>query len=790
MTIVKPEKKDVFAIDVSVRNRCHRPIVAACVLLCSIYVSPAMAMDVTYTGNSADLQTIPSRFGRYSSHIDALFPGTGTPINNNNSVSVNVAAGGTNPSFVFGGMSNDEDAISGSNRVEIIKGTVLNDVIGGLTLSSPISPLNNIYSDTINNDVIMGSGTDVRSVYGGSSTAAHFPGSTGAVNSSSNNNRVSLTGTNVREEVYGGYVSAAGQGSGQVTARAENNTVVIGANSTVNDNIYGGFVDASEIGTHNMVTLASGNKVTITGGSTANLNVMGGYAKVQTFGSGTIDVTAANNTVTIENAHLNGNIYGGIVLGDTQTLPKTTAKAIGNTVNISGNSTFSSNTSIYGGFVDFGTLGLIPTGFDVRTGNTLNVSTAGISIKKVANFESYNFWLPSSTTNNTTMIQTTDEAYLTGSSVTVKGVESSAALKSGDTVYLLKTGGLIGNPTLVNAANVSQGFSMQYDLTLSQNDNDIYATITGAHANPKTKSFLEGRLAGLALVTQGADIVANQGMASALAAAEQQEGTLNVFGTVSGGSSRYDTGSHIDLDGFSLMAGVSAKQDNLAGAVFVEGGWGSYDSHNNFSNGSVHGDGNTHYYGVGVLGKATLKNGIYFDGSARVGKTSTDYTGKNYVDSAGNQAHFKSKVTYVSAHAGIGYMTPLNSVTDLDVSAKYLWSRQGSDSVNVGNDLINFDSENSQRLRGMAKIMRKISPQLTFSGGLGYEYEFDGKAKGSVYHMYGIDSPSLEGGSGIVEIGLEYKPQNNQRLKLEAKLAGYVGQREGVSGLVRMNYAF
>lgn len=189
----------------------------------------------------------------------------------------------------------------------------------------------------------------------------------------------------------------------------------------------------------------------------------------------------------------------------------------------------------------------------------------------------------------------------------VKAIDPGVALQSGDRIYLLKTAGLTGNASLVNSANVSQGFSLQYDLAMVQDANDIYATVSGSSVNPKTKSFLEGRLAGLALVTQGADIVAGQGMSSAIAAAEQQEGRLTVFGTVSGGTSRYDTGSHIDLDGFGLMAGVSQKQDNLAGAVFVEGGWGSYDSHNNFANGSVKGDGDTHYYGVGLLGRATLK---------------------------------------------------------------------------------------------------------------------------------------------------------------------------------------
>lgn len=765
------------------------PVATACALLCALSAAPAFADNVYYTGNSADLQTVPAGYGILSSQTNALFPGTGT---DGNFVTVDVQTGGTDPSFVFGGINNQLNAFANGNRVEIIRGTVLNDASGGLTVSeSATIPATVIYAETVANEIIMGNGTNVRSVYGGNSTAKHVLNHTGAVNVFSDSNKVTLTGTTVREEVFGGFSAGAGQGSGQVTATAEDNTVVVGANSTVAGSVYGGDADVLQIGTGNLVLNASDNRVTISGGSTVNQNVFGGYGRAETYGTGTVLVTANDNTVTIADAEVNGNVYGGFVMGDSPGDLHTTVRATGNTVNITGNSTFSATTSIYGGFAGESTTGQIPPDNDVRTGNTLNFSTnAGISIKEVGNFQNYNFWLPASTTNGTTMVQTSEGADLTGSTVTIKAIDPGAVLKAGDTVYLLKTAGLTGQPVLTNSASIPQGYALQYDLTMGQNATDIYATVVGSSVNPKTKSFLEGRLAGLALVTQGADMVANQGMSSAIAAAEQQEGRLTVFGTVSGGTSRYDTGSHIDLDGFGLMAGVSGKQDNLAGAVFVEGGWGSYDSHNNFSNGSVKGDGDTHYYGVGLLGRATLKNGMYLDGSFRIGKTSTDYTGKDYLDGAGNQAHFKSKVTYVSAHAGVGYMTPLNSVTDLDVSAKYLWSRQGSDSVTVGSDPVSFDAENSQRLRGMAKVLRKVSPQLTVTGALGYEYEFDGKAKGTLYHMYSIDSPSLEGGSGLGEIGLEYKPQNNQRLSLEAKLSGYVGQREGIGGLVRMNYAF
>ena len=794
MVTKNTSKKKVRNHNANSGNR-FTPVAAACLLLCALSANTAFAADIVYSGNPGDLQTVPAGYGDVSNQPNAVFPGTGTPSESNNTVTVDVASGGTNPAYVFGGLSAQLNAVSGSNQVDIVKAVIWNDVNGGYAYSdgtsgTPPSPANAIFAETVNNRVTIGTGTQIGgSVYGGNATAIHQTYNTGPVNVNGDSNKVTLTGVSVTKDVYGAYSYGKAAGSGSVSAGGEFNEVAIN-DSTVGGNVYGTSARATQNGTGNSTASASDSKVTVSG-STVNGSVYGGSAFAEGFSpTGLVNTTASNNIVTISNATVNGDIYGGFVEGLSPVDNTVTNNATGNTVNISGNSTFSTNTSIYGGFADTNVSGTVPTGTSVFTGNTLNVATSGISVKKVGNFENYNFMLPSSTTNGTVMIQTSEGADVTGSKVAVTSVAPGVAFASGDKVYLLKTAGLTGSATLTDASNVSQGYSLNYDLTLGQDANDIYATVTGASVNPKTKSFLEGRLAGLALVTQGADIVANQGMSSAIAAAEQQEGKLTVFGTVSGATSRYKTGSHINLDGFGLMAGVSKKQDNLAGAVFVEGGWGSYDSHNNFANGSVKGDGDTHYYGIGVLGRYSLKNGMYFDGSARVGKTSTDYTGKNYLDAAGNQAHYKSKVTYVSAHAGVGYLAPINQLTDLDVSAKYLWSRQGSDSVNVGSDPVHFDAENSQRLRGMAKVLRKMTPELTLTGGLGYEYEFDGKAKGTLYHMYSIDSPSLKGGSGIGEIGLEYKPQNNQRLSLEAKLAGYVGQREGVSGLVRLNYAF
>src|SRR5699024_5445447 len=120
----------------------------------------------------------------------------------------------------------------------------------------------------------------------------------------------------------------------------------------------------------------------------------------------------------------------------------------------------------------------------------------------------------------------------------------------------------------------------------------------------QTKAPVEGRLAAMGMVLQGADIVGGLGMARAVEATENSSG-LNLFGVLSGSMTRYETGSHVDVDGLSLMAGVARQATNsvgdFTGAWFVEGGWGNYSTHNRFDgNHKVRGSGKTDYVGTGL----------------------------------------------------------------------------------------------------------------------------------------------------------------------------------------------
>ena len=111
---------------------------------------------------------------------------------------------------------------------------------------------------------------------------------------------------------------------------------------------------------------------------------------------------------------------------------------------------------------------------------------------------------------------------------------------------------------------------------------------------------MEARAANLAFVNQRLDSILNRGFGSALAATFGPGFKFNTFGGLGGGWSRYKSGSHVDVSGLSLLAGLALGNDIPYGRItlgaFFEGGWGNYDSYNSFSNAiSVKGKGDTDY---------------------------------------------------------------------------------------------------------------------------------------------------------------------------------------------------
>ena len=82
-----------------------------------------------------------------------------------------------------------------------------------------------------------------------------------------------------------------------------------------------------------------------------------------------------------------------------------------------------------------------------------------------------------------------------------------------------------------------------------------------------------------------------------------------------------------------------------------------------------------------------------------------------------------------------------------------------------------------------------ITPEIAPYLGAAWEYEFDGKARATVYG-YDVPSPSLSGSTGIGELGLSIKPLSNSALSVDVGAQGFMGEREGVSGNLQLRYEF
>lgn len=634
---------------------------------------------------------------------------------------------------------------------------------GGAAINGNVSGGWSTGGDTVSgNAVTVNGGTVSWDVYGGVSNTGNASG-----------NSVTLNGGDVGLNVFGGLAAFG-------TGFANGNTVTVNSSYTGTLNtIYGGSTGGGD---------ALGNRVIFDGSSSASaaFGVYGGFVG----GPGTGIGNANNNTVEIRGGTVNGMVAGGSVSG--------TGSAIGNIVTITGANPLNLSGATLLGGEDFG-----GSGDDVRSGNTLNLHRQ-TTVDNLLNFEKYNFYLPSTLAAGQTMLRVSNTADLgTNANVNVGIAGGSSPLQQGNQVVLIDAGTLTGSLAKTTADGQGmQGVTLRYTFDLLMDNNQLLAMVTSVGSNPQLKALSEGRVAGHAFLNQGSDLIVGQGIYSLLAAPRYDGETgLIPFAAGQGGWSRYDTGSHVDVSGASMLAGLGWRQPVQGGeagsfllGLFFEAGWGGYDSYNSFSNyASVDGDGDISYYGGGVLGRydfAPMGPGnLYVDASFRVGRVSTDFNSSDLRDFAGNDADYDSAAAYYGAHAGLGYLWNINEQASLDFSTRYLWTNQNSDSVKVAGDRIDFDAIDSQRWRTGARFTYQINEYVAPYAGAYFDYEFDGEADASAYG-YGIDAPDLSGGTGVGELGLSLRPAPDSGFALDLGVQGYMGVREGVSGSLLLKYEF
>ena len=374
---------------------------------------------------------------------------------------------------------------------------------------------------------------------------------------------------------------------------------------------------------------------------------------------------------------------------------------------------------------------------------------------------------------------------------------ASSPLAVGDSIELIQADTLITTAGLIGTATGTgmQGVTLSYTFGISATSTDLTATVlTAPTVTKESKALSEGYVSAAALINQGADLANGKGMANAIAAAGEAWST---FGAVSGGAQRTQTGSYVDVDGVSLLAGFARQFDLAAGnataGVFAEYGNGTYDTFNRFASGVVRGHGDSHYYGGGLIGHmdfaATQTGHAYAEAMARLGAAHNSFNSADLV-SGGVAAGYDASSVYAGAGATLGYAWTLDTATTLDVSGRYLWSRLGGDTVQLTTgETVDFDAVTSQRTQLGARVSHALAGGWIPFVAAAWEHEFDGDAN-AITNGYALDAPSLRGNTGILEAGLTLKPSQTLPLSLDVGLQGFVGQREGVAGNLQAKWTF
>ena len=693
---------------------------------------------------------------------------------------------------VFGGKG---DTNSKGNSVEISEGTIKDTVYGGYAD-------NDKNGSAEKNEVAIGAGSVVEgNIYGGYATH------------NTNENKVSITnGAEVGQSVFGGFSEKADSknnevilnGASGVTANiaggvalkgnSEDNKVNI-AKSTVNMNVYGGYGAKDSIG----------NIISITDGSSVNKNVYGGYS----FKGNSMD-----NTVTIDNSTVNENVYGGYTESDGAISEKIQNNKVifKNGAKIKGD--------VYGGYDKLSKANI--------TNNTLEVVGKDNEAKSIQNFDKLNFFITKDLIANDTMLKVTDTALINNAEIKA-GVELGTKLNENDKINLITAGALkaenITTGTLTDGLiNIDKGIKV----AIGPDGNKLVGVINGTtppggggttppggggttppggggttppggggttpgagslYADADAKSPVETQSAALTMLNLGHDLLTTAGYENAALAVDgEEEGSVNPFITMSANNQKLDTGSHVDLKAWNMNLGFAKKINNNSGkliiAPVIEYGRGSYDSY--LDNGT-HGDGDAHFWGAGLMAKQLNDDGLYYEGSLRAGRMSTDYQ-----SAVAGGIKYDSDATYYAAHLGMGKVVQLNDKDTLDYYGKLFYTRQQGDKVTVGTGATyDFDATTSLRTRLGARYTHQLSEKNAFYAGLAWQHEFDGESNAIVATTLGSASapaPSMKGDTGIMELG--WRVNNSDKFELGLGVNGSVGKQKGVGFNLSLNFSF
>lgn len=501
-----------------------------------------------------------------------------------------------------------------------------------------------------------------------------------------------------------------------------------------------------------LVALADGGQVEIN-----NQTVVVSYSTVDdVYGtgivaSGNVSARINNQTIVLDNATVVGGVYDVSIKNGASTRS-------GNDVELTNSRLQLSGINEVGSISGFDTIGL-----NVTEANKMN---AVLTVKKATGgqteFDGVTIEIASDDfldSSDTYQLINVEGGKYTFKDLTVK--ESHTFI---ETTYTAD-----GDVVLGNGENLTS-------------ENNLFNNKT-VKATESSKTLAESLLGTVAFINQGAEFIADEGIAAMVDAAKL--GEVTAFGVMQGGSTHYNTGSYVDVDGVTFMAGAGLRVNpNWTMAGFVEAGWANSASHVE----GTRGDGDHEYFGVGFATRYQTDGVLYVDGSLRAGRATTEFAGRYGQDSAS----YDAKSLYMSAHVGLGALWDLNESLKLDTYARYMVTYLDDDDVSLNNrynDKLDLDSTVTHAVRAGARLLGDFNDYASWKVGAAYEHVFDGDAESAV-NSFSLDVPSLEGDTGVFELGLRIRPSLESNWAVDLGAKGYVGDREGVTGNMTVRYSF
>ncbi|MGM9581508.1 MAG: autotransporter outer membrane beta-barrel domain-containing protein [Anaerovibrio sp.] len=603
-------------------------------------------------------------------------------------------------------------------------------------------------------------------------------------------NRVTISNSTITEFVLGG--------SG---LSARNNQVIIDNSNIINpDPDYPVFTEV--YGAYAFFGTVSGNSVTISN-STAD-HIYGGKSD---FGE------VSGNSVTISNSTAD-YIYGGL---------STYGNSKDNTVNL---------VSADGGFVTVNNdVYLSALSYEIGSsaindnqGNgSLNVYGSGHKIEGnlYANNATVNFYIPAgagglTADGSNTMLEVKKTADVSDSKL-VAHLDNVSDVPLGESsITLLKAGTLKADGLATDTAVATDGLlnvDLQVNVDNANNEITAHAYTTQntepaedtVRATEDAKSPVETQISGISLINSGSDMIAGRSFGDAAAAIANSNADGNTsetgeandtngygstgssassmapFASMGGSNIRQKSGSYVDTKAWNISIGFAKEVQNSKGKLLfgpiVEYGRGSYESH--LDNGTV-GNGDSSFWGIGGIIKQSYDDGLYLEGSARIGRMNNDY----HSDDIGTGSlSYDNSATYYAMHMGAGKVVKVADRNSVDFYGKLFYTHQNGSSatLNTGH-VYDFDAIDSVRTRLGCRYTFGIDDTSSLYAGLAWQHEFSGTASATIHtgaYSATAPAPSVQGDTGILELGWKTAPAS-KNLELALGLEAYTGKQQGI----------